>query len=43
MRTCKWCSGEVVEVSVGDEGWSVCVECEAVEGGDYEEDEDGLL
>ena len=35
-RKCDHCGGEVLEVFAGDEGLSVCQECEAVEGGDTE-------
>ena len=39
MRICNHCGGEVVEKFIGDEGWSVCLDCEAVEGGDHYEEE----
>lgn len=36
IRCCDWCRGEVVELSHGDESWSVCLDCGATEAGDEE-------
>lgn len=34
VRICKWCNGFVHEHHSGDEGWSICEDCSAVEAGD---------
>ena len=36
IRACDHCNGEVIEVSAGDEGLSVCQDCNSIEGGDSE-------
>ena len=41
-RKCVHCEGEVVEVSMGDEGLSICQGCGAIEGGDDETNEEML-
>jgi len=36
IRVCNHCNGTVKEVHMGDEGLSICDECDIVEGGDTE-------
>jgi hypothetical protein len=45
VRVCAHCHGFVKEISCGDEGWSVCENCQQIEGDTIEmyENENGEL
>jgi hypothetical protein len=35
LRLCNWCNGVVEEKFLKTEGWSICTQCGAIEGGDH--------